>query len=121
MRSILYLEKLLLLYKEFEEANVPGFRSELDLLKKTADFYEIVAKNRLYKDLNGICRNMRSHFKDTMGMDRDFYMESIEGNIAYMNEIIDVCNDSISCYLENLRRGGISDTVRQSLSMDQTG
>lgn len=121
MGDRLYLEKLLLLYKEFEEAHIPGFGSELEILKKTTDFYEIVAKKRLYNDLEGICRHMHSHFKATMGLDRDFYAESIQGNIAYLESVVHICNDSLDCYLENLRRGGISHEVRQTLSLDRTG
>ncbi|MDM8518002.1 HD domain-containing protein, partial [Desulfobacterales bacterium HSG16] len=38
----LYLEKLLLLYREFVEDGIVEFKSEFDLLEKTHDFYEFV-------------------------------------------------------------------------------
>jgi len=102
-----YLEKLLLLYKEFEEAKLPGFDSELDLLKKTEAFYESVAQKRLTNDFSGIAASMRLHFKDRWNEDRDLYSEAIENNIDYLKSLIARCRDNYTCYLENLRRGGI--------------
>ena len=49
-----YLEKLLLLYEEFEEAGLPGYNSEFDLLKKTEDFYNLVARKRLAEDFDNV-------------------------------------------------------------------
>jgi len=102
-----YLEKLLLLYKEFEEAKLPGFDSELELLQKTETFYESVAQKRLAKDFSGIAASMRLHFKDRWGEDRDLYSEAIDNNIRYLKGLISRCRDNYACYLKNLRRGGI--------------
>jgi len=102
-----YLEKLLLLYKEFEEAKLPGFDSELDLLQKTQTFYESVAQKRLTNDFSGIAACMRLHFKDRWNEDRDLYSEAIENNIDYLKGLILRCRDNYTCYLKNLRRGGI--------------
>ncbi len=118
MADRLYLEKLLLLYKEFEEARLPGFDSELELLKKTKDFFEVVAKKRLNDDLGGVCRYMRTHFKSWINIDQDFYSESIKNNITYLESLVSICGDSISCYLENLRRGGIARERIGSISTD---
>jgi len=102
-----YLEKLLLLYKEFEEAKLPGFASELELLQKTEAFYESVANKRLTNDFSGIAAAMRLHFKDRWGEDRDLYSEAIDNNIRYLKGLIARCRDNYACYLKNLRRGGI--------------
>jgi len=102
-----YLEKLLLLYKEFEEAKLPGFDSELDLLQKTEAFYESVAQKRLTNDFSGVAASMRLHFKDRWGEDRDLYSEAIENNIHYLKSLILRCRDNYACYLKNLRRGGV--------------
>jgi len=112
MADRLYLEKLLLLYKEFEEARLPGFDSELELLQKTKDFFEVVAQKRLHEDLGGVGRHMRTHFKDWMDIDQDLYSESIKNHIDYLESLTAICGDSLDCYLENLRRGGI---VKESL------
>ncbi len=118
MADRLYLEKLLLLYKEFEEARLPGFDSELELLQKTKDFFEIIAQKRLAEDLGGVSRYMRTHFKNWLNVDQDLYNESIENNIAYLESLVDVCGDSLPCYLENLRRGGIGQERLGALDMD---
>ncbi len=110
-----YLERLLLLYKEFEEARLPGFDSALMLLQKTEEFYEFVAKRRLSKELGGVSEFMRNHFRDRWGIDRDLYDESIFKNIHYLKSLIVLCEDSFACYLENLRRGGISKEILDSL------
>lgn len=112
----LYLEKLLLLYQEFEEARLPGFDTELELLKKTKDFYKSIAKKRLIEDLGGVCLHMRSHFKQRYGVDKDLYYDSIEKNIKYLDSLVVLCANSIACYLENLRRGGIAKKITETLN-----
>ncbi|MCP3950724.1 MAG: HD domain-containing protein [Desulfobacterales bacterium] len=119
MADRLYLEKLLLLYKEFEEASLPGFDSELELLQKTKDFFEVVAQKRLHEDLGGVCRHMRSHFKSWMDIDRDLYNESIKNHINYLESLTEICGDSLDCYLENLRRGGIARESQGPVSPDR--
>ncbi len=119
MADRLYLEKLLLLYKEFEEARLPGFDSELELLKKTKDFFEVVAQKRLNEDLGGVCCHMRTHFKSWKNIDGDLYSESISNHITYLESLAEICGDSLDCYLENLRRGGIVEESLGSLSPDE--
>jgi len=107
MADRFYLEKLLLLYKEFEEARLPGFDSELELLQKTKDFFEIVAQKRLHDDLGAVYRHMQAHFKQWMSIDADLYADSINNHITYLESLTEKCGNSLDCYLENLRRGGI--------------
>ena len=57
MAERFYLEKLIPLFHEFEEGKVSGFDSELDLLKKTTNFYDIT-KTRLEKDLGNVIQYM---------------------------------------------------------------
>ncbi|MBN2124286.1 MAG: HD domain-containing protein [Deltaproteobacteria bacterium] len=103
-----YLEKLLLLFREFEEACLPGFDSELTLLKKTIDFYRNVTRTRLNKQLGGVHAHMAAHFRNRWGVDRDLYAESISKNMDYLKSLTIHCEESITCYLKNLRRGGIA-------------
>lgn len=107
MADRFYLEKLLLPYKEFEEARLPGFDSELELLQKTKAFFEIVAQKRLNDDLGGICQHMRAHFQQWLSIDADLYSESINNHITYLEALTEKCGNSLDCYLDNLRRGGI--------------
>ena len=115
MADRLYLEKLLLLYKEFEEARLPGFDSELQLLRKTKDFYEIVARKRFDEDLDAVYTQMKSHFDNWYGCPRDGYTEAIIGNIRYLERLIDQCQDSFRCYLDRLKRGGIAQQLIDEL------
>ena len=108
-----YLEKLFLLFKEFEEANIPGFGTELELLQKTGDFYKTIAQKRLSEDFDGIGASMLSHFKNRWDIDRDMYEESISKNIEYLKSVINECEDTFSCYLEKLRRIDISKKIKQ--------
>lgn len=99
-----YLEKLLYLYEEFEEAHVPGFDSELELLKKTELFYRDISRRRINVDLGGITSLMHLHFKERWGIDKDLYEEYINKNIDYLKNVLQRHEES---YRRMLKRGGI--------------
>lgn len=100
----IYLEKLLYLYEEFEEAGIPGFDSELELLKRTETFYEDLSKKRMDEELGGVSTLMRIHFKNRWGIDKDLYQVYINKNIEYLKSVLEIHEDS---YRQMLRRGGI--------------
>ncbi|MEE8430651.1 MAG: HD domain-containing protein [Candidatus Desulfatibia sp.] len=106
-----YLEKLFMLFKEFEEAGMPGYGSELELLQKTQNFYKYVALQRLSQGFDNVFAFMRFHFKNRWDLDRDLYQESIIANIDYLKTIVDSCDESYSCYLKYLRRGGLAEKL----------
>ena len=103
-----YLEKLLLLFQEFQEAGVPDFATELDLLKKTRGFYKNVANQRLVHDFSGISTNMTAHFKQRWGVEKDLYSESIQKNIDYLKVLLERTGDNIATVKKTLRRGGFN-------------
>lgn len=98
-----YLEKLLFLFHEFRDGGVMGYESELDLLRKTRDFYGM-SRKRLAKDLAGVNNYMRNHFKLRWNLDRDLYMEALERHIAYLMHIL---KNHENDYRGHLRRGGL--------------
>jgi hypothetical protein len=104
MADRLYLEKLLYLYREFQEGGVPGFSSEFDLLCKTKSFYENVSRRRLRRGLGNAASYMRLYFLDRFGADRDFYQEGIDKNIRYLQETVLRYETD---YRRMLRRAGI--------------
>ena len=108
-----YLEKLFMLFREFEEAGLPEYGSELELLKKTEDFYKYTALYRLSEECDGVSAFMRPHFKDRWDLDQDLYQVSIIGNIEYLKTVVTKCNKSYACYFEHLRRGGIVDKLSE--------
>ncbi len=97
-----YLERLPFLYREFEEGKVPGFESEVDLLRKTPDFWNFT-QFRLITELGNVDRYMQDHFRVWWGLDRNLNRDTIEGNIAYLKFILD---NHASDYRQFLRRGG---------------
>lgn len=98
-----YLEKLLFLYLEFKEAHFGNYKNIQDLLNKTRQFYSIIRK-KLDGELGGIYTKLAFHFKDLFGADRNYYLESIEKNIAYLSDITALEEQK---YLVMLKRGDI--------------
>jgi hypothetical protein len=98
-----YLEKLLFLYLEFEEAHFGNYESIHDMLYRTQAFYEKIHM-KLENDLGGINKKLSFHFKEVYGVDKNFYLESIDKNIAYLTKIT---KESEEKHLAMLKRGGI--------------
>ena len=104
MADRLYLEKLIPLFHEFEEGKVSGFDGELDLLKKTTNFYYI-ARTRLEKDLGNVNRHMVNHFRERWNIEKNLYTEAIEKNINYLKFILKTNEKNVSACL---RRNAIT-------------
>lgn len=107
MADRLYLEKLILLFKEFEEAGIPDFDSEEALLERTEEFYRKVARKRLARDFDNIASHMVGHFKQRWHIDRDLYAESITNNINYLKSILNKAHHGRGFYRRYLKRGGL--------------
>ena len=103
MADRIYLEKLLFLYYEFREGHVLGYESELDLLKKTLEYYTST-KKKFESELGNINKYMIYHFKERFNIDKDLYIESIEKNIEYLKYILE---NHEKDYRDYLRRGNI--------------
>jgi hypothetical protein len=104
-----YLEKLLFLFREFEEAGIPGFASEEELLRKTGGFYEIT-KKRLAVELKNARRFMRPHFAVRWGIDRNLYSEAIEANIQFLAHLMEHHPRDYRAYL---RRSGFVQAIER--------
>ncbi len=100
-----YLEKLVLLFKEFQEAGIPDFDSEEQLLEKTEGFYKNVARKRLEQDLDNVSAYMRYHFKHRWGIDRDLYAESVKSTLKYLKSILSDGKKGKLFYEKYLKRG----------------
>jgi hypothetical protein len=108
MADRVYLEKLLLLFLEFREAKFGNYKDMYELLCKTSNFYESVRK-KLDGALGGIHQKLSLHFKETMGVDNNFYLESIEKNIAYLSKVV---SRDEKKFFTTLKRNGISEKSR---------
>jgi hypothetical protein len=102
-----YLEKLPFLYREFKEGDVPGFESELDLLKKSVGFHDMTLE-RFEHELGAVNRYMRDHFRVRWGIDQDLYATSIQNKIQYLNYVVKNHEDD---YREYLRRGSLMENL----------
>jgi hypothetical protein len=96
-----YLEKLRFLYNEFKEGGVPGYADEVDLLKKTPNFWEMV-KQRFVLQLGQVDLFLRHHFRARYGIDQDLYRVAIDRNIDRLQFFLqyqkaDHLNDLAGC------------------------
>jgi len=81
-----YVEKLPILYLEFEEGGIPGFTSTLDLIGKTPGFCQM-AYNRFSNELGGVNRYMINHFQTRWDIPADLYQVEIDKNLEYINKV----------------------------------
>ncbi|MFA6015846.1 MAG: HD domain-containing protein [Gallionellaceae bacterium] len=98
-----YLEKLLFLFLEFKEADIGNYKNIHDLLKKTRSFYDLM-KITLDGELGGVVHYLNMHFNEWIAINKNYYLESVERNIAYLDKIIQL-NESE--WLSMLKRHGI--------------
>lgn len=93
-----YLEKLPYLYLEFKEADIGGYRNELDLLDKTSGFWGYI-QQRFNGPLGGVYKYARNHFRDRFGIDRNIYIDIIEHQIDYLDTVLKHHRDDYRDYL----------------------
>ncbi len=105
-----YLEKLLYLYYECEEAGIGDYKNEVDILHKAIDFYDFFYE-RLKNPLDGVDRFMRLHFASRWGIDKNLYREMIDRQKNYLLKILKLPHaDPRDC----LRRDGIVKKIREN-------
>lgn len=109
MADRIYLEKLLFLYLEFREAHFGSYQSMYDLLSQTNRFYE-TTREKLDGALGGIYKKFKYHFKDMMGVDNNYYLESIEKNMDYLSKIVAHSEEEL---LTMLKRNGVVEKTRK--------
>ncbi|HAD05431.1 MAG: hypothetical protein A2091_06910 [Desulfuromonadales bacterium GWD2_61_12] len=104
-----YLERLLLLFYEFQEAGIVAYVSEADILRKTVDFYAMIDR-RLAGSAELCDRCMRSHFRHSADLDINPYQESIKRQKIYLQTILAQAESEPQTFL---RRQGIVEHVRR--------
>ena len=82
-----YLEKLLFLYHELDEARVPLFKDEVDLLIHSKAFCIRMA-DRFENQLSCANRFMIHHFKARWAIDADLYQQAIEKQQDYLAMVL---------------------------------
>ncbi|HEY6093956.1 MAG TPA: HD domain-containing protein [Gallionellaceae bacterium] len=114
MADRLYLEKLMYLYFEFKEAAIGNYQDILDLYGRSSRFYQQV-RLRLESDLGGVVHKLPFHFQARLGVARNFYLEAIEANIAYLGEVVAHGEGGFAM----LKRGGVAQRVERALSASE--
>ena len=104
-----YLEKLLYLYYECEEAGVGDYENEVDILRKAVNFYDVF-EERLSKTLGGVDRFMQLHFASRWGIHQDLYHEAISKQKDYLLKILSIPDSDPRDYLKH---SGIVEKVHQ--------
>lgn len=107
----LYLEKLLFLYFEFREGMVGDYQDEVDLLRQTDSFYELM-DDRFRDVRERLNQYLLAHFKDRWGLETNFYEVAAIRNRSYLNRILRQPGDPRG----NLKRNNI---VKQVLSRQE--
>jgi hypothetical protein len=98
-----YLEGLPSLYHEMNAGGVSRHNSAIELMEHTVNFYRTVVLKRLYTTFSHAAEAMQVHFRKRYGIDRNLYLENIDKNISYLDEIIVKCRE-ITCLEQYLRR-----------------
>ena len=93
MADRIYLEKLLFLYHELDEACIDNFADEFDLLQHSKDFY-VEMIDRFETQLSSFNRLMVHHFKARWDIDQDLYQAAIEKNQSYLWTILNQAGES---------------------------
>jgi hypothetical protein len=104
-----YLEKLLFLFYELDEARIDDYEDELDLMKQSKDFFIRMA-DRFETQLSASNRLMIHHFKARWKIDKDLYQRAIDNQQAYLTKILTAVSDDPR---DRLRRSRIVEAVKK--------
>jgi hypothetical protein len=83
-----YLECLPLLFNEQQDAGIQQHPSSIALMRQTTGFYHEVIEKRLHKTFNNRLTAMRTHFRKWWGVDSNLYLEYINKNISYLEDVV---------------------------------
>jgi hypothetical protein len=83
-----YLECLPLLYNEQQDAGIQQHPSSISLMRQTTRFYHDVIERRLHQGFNNRLMAMQTHFREWWGLDSNLYLEYINKNISYLEDVV---------------------------------
>lgn len=103
-----YLEKLLFLFYELDEARIQDYRDDVDLMHQSKDFYIRMA-DRFERQLSSSNRYMLHHFKARWNINADLYQRAIDNQRGYLTTILTAAGDDPR---DRLRRSRIVEAVK---------
>lgn len=80
-----------------------------DLFRRTRSFYEHI-RTILDSEFGSVYLKLKYHFRNSMGIERDFYMESVERNMDYLEQVMRL-NESE--WVSMLKRHGFAQAYTQ--------
>lgn len=95
-----YLEKLLFLFYEFQEAGIGNYQSAFDVLKTTRSFYEAM-RLRMDTVLERAYVRAQAHFSSRYQIHDNLYITAIERQLVYLKTIMD---DTTANFRKKLKR-----------------
>ncbi|MBN2407922.1 MAG: hypothetical protein JXJ19_09530 [Elusimicrobia bacterium] len=101
MSTRTYLERLFASYDVIRKFKIIDQPSILQLLKKTIEFYNTTIKTRIEKDYKGVYKYCRTHFNKRYRIDANLYIEAIERQLNYLEDVLEKAPDT---FKEKLRR-----------------
>lgn len=84
-----YLEKLSFLYQEFRESQTGDYVDEFDMLEKSLVFFNFV-RLKMTEGLGNVKKYLIDHYREWLGIDRDFYSEGMDKNRVYLEKVVDL-------------------------------
>lgn len=103
MADRIYLEKLIFLYREFQEAGIGDYTDEVDFLRKTIGFYDTM-QQRMAEHLGNVGHLMCLHFQTRWQIDENLYAVAMRNHKQYLLKLIQTPHLDP---LKMLRREGI--------------
>lgn len=83
----LYLEKLLFLFYEFKESMIGDYIDEVDLLRKTIGFYDIIDKR--LKPISGtVDLFLTAHLAERWQIQENLYFKAVQNNKKFLVQIL---------------------------------
>ncbi len=100
MSDRVYLEKLFLLFEEFDEEHPKTYKNAAELIRKTIDFTGGLRRRNI-RLFDAAEKCLTRHFEDRWGVSENLYALAIDKHMAYLREIVH-CTDAQ--LLKKLRR-----------------
>ncbi len=92
-----------------------GYESEVDLLRKTVAFYDLMAA-RFESQLDGTDQFMTAHFAARWKVNRNLYLEAILNQKKYLQKVLMIPDADPLTYLN---RNGIAEKIRKDISVQK--
>lgn len=99
-----YLERLPFLFEEHIEGGVTTHVSAVELMEKTAFFYNNIVRARLTNAFANTAEALHAHFQQRWRINDNLYYTNITKNLDYLAKILQLCEEEEECLNSFLKR-----------------